>query len=109
MAEEKRPLLLKIFPIKYTKHPPPEPFPTEKYTSRPHPPPRNSPEEGNTKFSFDLNEQHIIEKLMLGEYESLSQMAADINGGCKSRLVENILHRQMRKLLKEDLKSLISK
>ena len=46
---------------------------------------------------------------MLGKYKSLWEMAADINGGCKSRLVENILYKQMRKLLQEDLKSLISR
>ena len=46
---------------------------------------------------------------MQGEYNSLSEMAADINDGCKSRLVEKKFYKQMRKLLKEDLKSLISR
>ena len=65
-------------------------------------------QKGRNQFFFDHDEQHVIEKLMLGEYSSLTQMAADINGSCKSRLVENILHKQMRKLLREDLKNLIS-
>ena len=85
MAEEKRPLLLKINPAK-SMYPPPEPLPTA-----PYPPPRNLPEKEETNFFFfDHDEQNIIEKLMLGEYKSLWEMAADINGGCKNRLVENI-------------------
>ena len=46
---------------------------------------------------------------MFDEYISLTEMAADINDGCKSRLVEDILYKQIRKLLREDLKNLISK
>ena len=107
LAEEKRPLLLKINLSAKCKYPPSEPFPFKR--SQPYPPPRNSPEKGKTKFFYDHNEQYIIEKLMLGEYSSLTEMAANINGGCKSRLVENILYKQMRKLLREDLKNLISK
>ena len=91
MAEEKRWFLLKTNPAK-SKYPPPEPLPTA-----PYPPPRNSPEKEETKFFFDHHEQNIIEKIMLGKYNSLSKMAADINDSCKSRLVENILYKQMRK------------
>ena len=65
-------------------------------------------QKGRNQFFFDHDEQHVIEKLMLDEYISLTEMAADINDGCKSRLVEDILYKQIRKLLREDLKNLIS-
>lgn len=38
---------------------------------------------------------------------SLSDMATDINGGQKSYIVKKILYKQMRILLREDLKSLL--
>lgn len=38
---------------------------------------------------------------------SLSDMATDINGGQKSDIVKKILYKQMRILLREDLKSLL--
>ena len=65
----------------------------------PYPPPRNSPEKGEKKFCFEFNQQHIIKKLMLGEYDMLTEMVTDINGGHESKLVEKILNKQMRKLL----------
>ena len=34
-------------------------------------------------------------------------MATDINGGQKSDIVEKILYKQIRRLLREDLKSLL--
>ena len=38
---------------------------------------------------------------------SLSDMATDINGGQKSDIVKKILYKQMRILLREDVKSLL--
>lgn len=38
---------------------------------------------------------------------SLSDMATDINGGQKNDIVKKILYKQMRILLREDLKSLL--
>ena len=87
MAEEIRPLLIKISPPK-SEYLPLEPLPTA-----PYPPLRNSPEKGEIKKFFHHGEQ------MLGEYNSRSKMAADINGGCKSKLMEKILYKQMAKLL----------
>ena len=55
------------------------------------------------------DKEKILNKLIFGEYNSLSDMATDINGGQKSELVEKILYKQMRRLLKENLKSLLRK
>lgn len=54
-------------------------------------------------------EETIINTLVFGEYDSLSlsDMATDINGGQKSDIVKKILYKQMRILLREDLKSLL--
>lgn len=41
-------------------------------------------------------------KLLFGEYESLEEMATNVNGGQKSELIEHLLYKQMMKLLKED-------
>lgn len=52
---------------------------------------------------------NVIEKLVFGEYISLSEMVADVNGGQQSDMLEKILYRQMSKLLREDLHSLLKK
>ena len=87
MTEEIRTLLIKINPPKY------EYLPTEPLPTAPYPPLRNSPEKGEINFFFHHDEK------MLDEYNSLSEMAAGINGSCKSKLVEKILYKQMAKLL----------
>lgn len=51
-------------------------------------------------------EETIINTLVFGEYDSLSDMATDINSGQKSDIVKKILYKQMCILLREDLKSL---
>ena len=117
MGEENRTLLLKIPTANYM-FPPPEDLPTVNYIKPPpktlprarpaspeppklppYLPPRNSPEKGEKKFCFEFNQQHITEKVMLGEYDALTEMVTDINGGHESKLVEKILNKQMRKLL----------
>ena len=52
---------------------------------------------------------NVIEKLVFGEYSSLSEMATDPNSGQQSDMLEKNLYRQMRKLLREDLHSLQKK
>ena len=117
MGEENRRLLLKIPTVNYM-FPPPEPLPTVNYLKPlpetlpkarpaspdpsklpPYPPPQNSPEKGEKKFCYEFNQQYIIEKLMLGEYDTLTEMATDIKGGHQSKLVEKILNKHMRNLL----------
>ena len=56
------------------------------------------------KLKDDCEQQTVVEKLLFGEYETLIEMAADVNGGQESKLIEKILYKQMRKLLREDLK-----
>ena len=52
---------------------------------------------------------NVIEKLVFGEYSSLSEMATDPNSGQQSDMLEKNLYRQMPKLLREDLHSLQKK
>ena len=52
----------------------------------------------------DCEQQTVVEKLLFGEYETLIEMTTDVNGGQESKLIEKILYKQMRKLLREDLK-----
>ena len=109
MGEENR----KIPAVKY---PPPEPLPMVNYiqllpeTTKPanpeppklplHPRPRKSPEKDENKFCFGPNQPYIIEKLILGEYNMLTEMVTDIsNGGHKSKLLEKIIDEQIRRLI----------
>ena len=102
-------------------YPSPEPFPerpsnhspyqhfTLPLSSPPFPPPRNSPSKGIMKgevfeLKDDCEQQTVVEKLLFGEYETLIEMTTDVNGGQESKLIEKILYKQMRKLLREDLK-----
>ena len=117
-------------PAMEKKNPPPQPFPDRRLpthqaislpfvhvmdaststTSPFRPPPRISPTKGE-RFWEEIFEdkEKILNKLIFGEYNSLSDMATDINGGQKSELVEKILYKQIRRLLKENLKSLLRK
>ena len=52
----------------------------------------------------DCEQQTVVEKLLFGEYETLIEVATDVNGGQESKLIEKILYKQMHKLLREDLK-----
>ena len=131
--DETKPLVLKIYEPSSNgkKYPPLQPFhdrclPTHQATSFPfvqvmdastlttsplfRPPPRISPTEGERFWEgiFEDKEK-VLNKLIFGEYSSLSDMATDINGCHKSELVEKILYKQMRRLLKENLKSLLRK
>lgn len=99
MAEEKRPLLLKIDSTK-NRYLPPEPFPERPPNPTPHqifsprsspclspfPPPHNSPTKEEKiwdLFKEKDEQQKIDEKLMFGEYESLNEMATKISSGQK--------------------------
>ena len=113
MSEEKRPLLIKI-----TKKKDPSPFSrvfieTMPPCSPPNAPPRTSSEKGEKNFGNPHSKKdeqvNVIEKLVFGEYSSLSEMVADVNGGQQSDMLEKILYRQMSKLLREDLHSLLKK
>ena len=117
-------------PAMEKKNPPPQPFPDRRLpthqaislpfvqvmdaststTSPFRPPSRISPTKGE-RFWEEIFEdkEKILNKLIFGEYNSLSDMATDINGGQKSELVEKILYKQIRRLLKENLKSLLRK
>ena len=59
---------------------------------------------GVFELKDDCEQETVVEKLLFGEYETLSEMATDVNGGQESKLIEKILYKQMRKLLREDLK-----
>lgn len=137
LSHEKQPLLLKVYeekpPRRFTikTFPPPEPLSERQIEpippislppcstspeTPPYPPPRNSPIKGEIKFGGGRGgvvkqdeEETIINTLVFGEYDSLSlsDMATDINGGQKSDIVKKILYKQMRILLREDLKSLL--
>lgn len=104
MAEEKRPLLLKIDSTK-NRYPPPESFPERPPNPTPHQifsprsspcsppflPPCNSPTKGEKFWDFFKEkdeQQKIVKKLVFGEYESLNEMATKANGGQKSDLIE---------------------
>lgn len=69
-----------------------------------------SPRGGIWGFFNDEEERtkKVLDKLLFGEYNSLAEMATVVNGGHKSELIERLLYKQIRKLLHEDLKSLIS-
>ena len=79
--------------------------------------PKNFFRKGGKKFWDFFENPHskkdeqvnVIEKLVFGEYSSLSEMVADVNGGQQSDMLEKILYRQMSKLLREDLHSLLKK
>lgn len=85
--------------------------------SPPNAPLRTSSEKGEGGFLDFFENPHskkdeqvnVIEKLVFGEYSSLSEMATDPNSGQQSDMLEKNLYRQMRKLLREDLHSLQKK
>ena len=70
----------------------------------PPPPPRTSPtkwERGIWGDDEDGKTKKILDKLLFGEYNSLAEMATDLNGSHKNELIERLLHNQMRKSLQE--------
>ena len=107
------------FQVERPLKPPPPHQICSSSNSPPYPPLRNSPDKREKKNGFFLEDwkeekqqqqqqNTILEKLFYGKYDSLRDMATNVNGGQKSEVLKRILCKQMRRLLKEDLKILLT-
>ena len=50
----------------------------------------------------DTREEKIEQKLSSGQYTTLSEMATDINDGQPSKLVEEILFKNMMRIMRQE-------
>ena len=125
MAEEKRPLLLKIDSTK-NRYPPPEPFPERPPNPTPHqisPPDRHHARHhfyhpvthqlrGKNFGTFSkkkMNNKKLLKNWCLGNMNPSMKWPPRQTVAKKVTLLKKILYRQMRKLLHDDLKSLLKK
>lgn len=60
--------------------------------------PRAAPSPSTEKIS-DQEKNIVYEKLMSGNYATLNEMATDINGGHQSKVVEDIIFKNMMKIM----------
>ena len=60
--------------------------------------PRAAPSPSTEKIS-DQEKNIVYEKLMSGKYATLNEMATDINGGHQSKVVEDIIFKNMMKIM----------